>query len=64
MCIYCVVHFLVVFIVIHCYIYCCSLLLFHARMTKFDVRNYFEEIYNIRVRKVNTRIQQGTLTSP
>ena len=32
-----------------------------CRMTKFDIRNYFEKIYNIRVKKVNTRIQVGKL---
>ena len=28
-------------------------------MTKFDIKNYFEKIYNIDVAKVNTRIQLG-----
>ena len=31
-------------------------------MTKFDIKNYFEKIYNINVLRVNTRIQQGMLT--
>ena len=31
------------------------------RMTKFDIRNYFEKIYGIRVAKVNTRIQLGKM---
>ncbi|KAL0967834.1 hypothetical protein UPYG_G00257850 [Umbra pygmaea] len=30
------------------------------RMTKFDVRNYLEKIYNIPVGAVRTRIQYGT----
>jgi ribosomal protein L23 len=30
-----------------------------SRMTKFDIKNYFEKIYNIDVAKVNTRIQLG-----
>lgn len=29
------------------------------KMTKFDIKNYFEKIYGIRVAKVNTRIQLG-----
>ena len=28
-------------------------------MTKFDIRNYFEKIYDLSVRRVNTRIQLG-----
>ena len=28
-------------------------------MTKFDIKNYFQSIYNINVALVNTRIQQG-----
>ena len=32
------------------------------RMTKFDIRNYFEKIYGIKVTKVNTRIQLGEIT--
>ena len=28
-------------------------------MTKIDIKNYLEKIYNIRVAKVNTRIQAG-----
>lgn len=28
-------------------------------MTKFDIKNYFERIYNVKVEKVNTRIQLG-----
>ena len=31
-------------------------------MTKFDIRNYFEKIYNVRVARVNTRIQLGKVT--
>ena len=30
-----------------------------CRMTKFDIKNYFERIYNVKVLKVNTRIQLG-----
>lgn len=29
------------------------------RMTKFDIKNYFERIYNVKIDKVNTRIQHG-----
>ena len=36
-------------------------ILFLSRMTKFDIRNYFEKIYGVKVAKVNTRIQLGTL---
>lgn len=32
---------------------------FLSRMTKFDIRNYFEKIYGVKVAKVNTRIQLG-----
>ena len=32
-------------------------------MNKFDIRNYFEKIYNVRVANVNTRIQFGQLHS-
>ena len=33
---------------------------FHfCRMTKFDIKNYFEKIYNVDIAKVNTRIQLG-----
>ena len=35
---------------------------FSHRMTKFDIRNYFEKIYNVRVARVNTRIQLGKYT--
>ena len=28
-------------------------------MTKFDIKNYFERIYNVKIDKVNTRIQHG-----
>lgn len=31
------------------------------RMTKFDVRNYFEKIYGLKVASVHTRIQKGKL---
>ena len=30
-------------------------------MTKFDIKNYFQSIYNINVALVNTRIQQGVV---
>ena len=30
-----------------------------CRMTKFDIRNYFQKIYGVDVVKVNTRIQLG-----
>ena len=30
-----------------------------GRMTKFDIRNYFEKIYSVKVSKVNTRVQLG-----
>ena len=30
-------------------------------MTKFDVRNYFEKIYGVKVAAVHTRIQKGKL---
>ncbi|XP_062511490.1 large ribosomal subunit protein uL23m-like [Corticium candelabrum] len=35
--------------------------MFHVplKMTKLDIRNYLEKIYDIRVAKVNTRIQLG-----
>lgn len=36
-------------------------LIIDFRMTKFDIRNYFEKIYNIKVRRVNTRIQVGEI---
>ena len=39
-----------------------DLLLFFYRMTKFDIKNYFEKIYGVKVAKVNTRIQLGTAT--
>lgn len=29
-------------------------------MTKFDIKNYFEKIYGLKIAKVNTRIQLGT----
>lgn len=28
-------------------------------MTKFDIKNYFERIYNVKIANVNTRIQIG-----
>ena len=31
------------------------------RMTKFDIKNYFERIYGLDIYKVTTRIQRGTL---
>ena len=34
---------------------------FFPRMTKFDIRNYFEKIYGVKVAKVNTRIQLGEI---
>jgi ribosomal protein L23 len=37
--------------------------MFISSMTKFDIRNYFEKIYNIKVKKVNTRIQLGKLVA-
>ena len=30
-------------------------------ITKFDIKNYFQSIYNINVALVNTRIQQGVV---
>ena len=30
-------------------------------MTKFDIKNYFQSIYNINVALVNTRVQQGVV---
>lgn len=33
--------------------------LFSCRMTKFDIRNYFQNIYGVNVAKVHTRIQLG-----
>lgn len=29
------------------------------KMTKFDIKNYFEKIYGLKIAKVNTRIQLG-----
>ncbi|XP_019860599.1 PREDICTED: 39S ribosomal protein L23, mitochondrial-like [Amphimedon queenslandica] len=29
------------------------------KMTKFDIKNYFERIYGVDIHKVNTRIQRG-----
>ncbi len=35
------------------------LLSFVCRMTKFDIRNYFQSIYGVSVAQVDTRIQLG-----
>ena len=40
-------------------VYVCENVCFLYRMTKFDIRNYFEKIYGVNVAKVNTRIQLG-----
>ncbi len=44
---------------VRAYIFAYNYIVLCYRMTKIDVRNYFEKIYGVNVASVHTRIQKG-----